>query len=452
MAEQSRASKKNRREFLKRSASSVGAFALGATYLPNRALGANDRIRLGIVGPGGRGGSLMGWARKLAESHNVEFTAVCDIWEKRRLAAARRVEEWNGRPPAVCRTLAEICDRKDVDALLIATADFQHCYHAAHAVLAGKDVYVEKPFGCDFDQVRRAHAVIAKSDRIVQVGTQSRGAGKYYSAAQFVQSGKLGQVTYVEIAEPIFQERWRIPNAETALTAADTDWKEFLCYLPASLPFNPRHYCEFRLFWPFSSGPFCQWMSHRIDLVNLVLGKLPVAAVSLGGVFLWKDGRTNPDTVQCLLEYPGGVLVSYHLRMGNSGGGRGITVYGTNGTLELDSGLAYGNGGGGLVIETGRVNGVQSYRTDATKVLKEKKEGGVKLEPGESVDYMGHFFDCVRSRQKPRGDIDAAYGHSVATILANQAYRTGSKMVYDSLRREIRPAGHAAPDSPIAAG
>jgi predicted dehydrogenase len=431
----------NRRRFLRESASSVGALALGTSYASTSTFGANERIRLGIVGPGSRGGSLMAWAHKLEAAHNVRFTAVCDIWNRRRTQAAKRVEAWNGRPPAVCRTIDELCDRKDVDAVIIATADFQHCFHAAVAVQAGKDVYVEKPFGCDFEQVKRAYDTIVRSDRVLQVGTQSRGAGKYYEAAKFVQSGRLGQVTYVEIAEPIFQQRWRIADSETSLTAADTDWNEFLCYLPKSLPFNPRHYREFRLFWPFSSGPFCQWMSHRIDLVNLVLGKLPIAAVSLGGVFLWKDGRTNPDTVQSLLEYPGGTLVSYQLRMGNRQNARGITIYGTQGTLELDSGLAYGDGGGGLVVESDRQHGATVFRVDSSRLLRAKQGGGEPLPRGEDIDYLGHFFDCVRSRKKPRGDIDAAFGHSVATILANQAYRSGCKMAYDPVRREMQPAG-----------
>ena len=426
----------DRRKFLRESASSVGALALGGAYVPASVMGANERLRLGIVGAGSRGGALMSWAHKLRDTHNVALVAVCDIWERRREQAAARLEQWNGRRPVVCRTIAELCDRADVDAVLIATADFQHCYHAALAVQAGKDVYVEKPFGCDFAQIRRAAEIIRQSDRIVQVGTQSRGSARYFEAANLVQSGRLGQVTYVEISEPIFQQRWRIPGAEQALTPNETDWEEFLAYLPPQTPFDARHYTEFRLFWPFSSGPFCQWMSHRIDLVNLVLGKLPISAVSQGGVFLWKDGRTNPDTVQCLLEYPGGVLVSYHMRMGNSAYGRGITFYGTAGTLELDKGIAFGGSSGGLVVEAGP----ESFRVDQSKRLRAKKEGALQLPAGPNIDYLGHFLDCVRSRQRPLGDIEAAYGHAVATCLANLAYRNNCKMLYDAQRGEMRAA------------
>lgn len=429
----------DRRGFLRESASSVGALALGSTVVAGSVLGANERINVGIIGTGSRGGTLLNWIQRLASTHNLRVTAVCDLWPKRREQAAKRVETWSSRAPAVCRNLAELCGRSDVDAVLIATADFQHCSHAASAVAAGKDVYVEKPFGCDFGQVHRAYESIRAADRIVQFGVQSRGQGKYYQAARFVQAGMLGQVTYVEIAEPICQQRWRI-EADDAPRPGEIDWAEFLTYLPGNTPVDGRRFREFRLFWPFSSGPFCQWMSHRIDLVNLVLGKTPTAAVSLGGVYLWNDGRTNPDTVQCLLEYPGGTMVSYHMRMGNSYNGRGITLYGTAGTLELDKAIAYGNGGIGAVAERQSDGPVPAFHVDRARLLKDKKSGGVSLDSPDNIDYLGHFFDCVRSRKQPRGDLRAAYAQSVATILANTAFRTGVKATYDPATHRLEPA------------
>lgn len=432
-----------RRAFLTRTASSVGAFALGTT----RSASAGDvgsRLRLGLIGCGSRGGSLLAWALRLAPTQHVTVTAVCDLWEKRRHAAASRVSAAGMPTPAECRTPSELCDRTDVDAVLIATPDFQHPYLASMAALSGKDVYVEKPFGCDFVQVQRAKLLIAGTDRIVQMGTQSRGDDKYAAAARFVQSGKLGQVTYVEISEPIFQQRWRVPNAENAVRADEIDWAEYLTYLPHDLPFESRYVAEFRLFWPFSSGPFCQWMSHRIDLVNLVLGSRPRSAVALGGVYLWKDGRTNPDTVQCLLEYPGGILCSYHMRMGNSHQGRGTTIYGTAGTLELESGIAHGNGGGGLVHENVSVTGERTFVVDSSRVLRARKDGGILLESAGSTDYLSHFFDCVRTRQQPRGNLESGVDHAFACILAHSAYRSQCKMILDDEGRTMTPANPAS--------
>lgn len=421
-------SRTDRRTFL---ATSAGALALGVPAVGSSRRSANDRINVGLIGCGSRGGTLLNWTRSLADSHNVRVTAVCDIWNRRREQAERNARTKFDNPVAACATLGELLDRTDVDAVLIATADFQHCYHAALAVQAGKDVYVEKPFGCDWEQVRQARAVIAASDRVMQIGTQSRGDGKYAAAARFVQSGKLGQVTYIEISEPIFQQRWRIPGSETSLTADEVNWAEFLAYLPQETPFNARHFREFRLFWPYSTGPFCQWMSHRLDLVNLILGKWPKSAVAQGGTYLWQDGRNTPDTVQALFEYPNRVLVSYHLRMGNSMGGRGMTIYGTAGTLDVEEGIAHGNGGGGLVIEGEAAELGRQYVIDATRRLKAKKAGGIPI-VGESFDYLGHFFDSVRNRTRPVGDVEAAYGMSIATLLAHDALRTGRRASYDA--------------------
>lgn len=433
----------DRREFLKESAGSVGALTLGV--LPAAARGAAaDRLRVGILGCGSRGGSLLAWTLKLAAPANVDVVAVADLWARRREAAAERVRQHTGRLPALCRTANELLERDDVDAVLIATPDFQHARQAADAARAGKDVYVEKPFGCDWAETCEAADQIAASGRVFQLGAQSFGSDRHVAAARFVQSGRLGQVTYVEIAEPIFQQRWRAVGSETILRQGDVDWREYLGRLPKDLPFNPRHYLEFRLFWPFSSGPFCQWMSHRIAMVNRVLGQTPIEAVSLGGVFLWKDGRTNPDTVQCLLKYPSGVLASYHMRMGNSHGGRATTIYGTAGVLEIESGIAHGAGGGGLVIEGPTREGEKTYHVDRGRLLKARREGGISLSGGEEVDFLADFFARVRDRRPTRCGLADAVGQSVATIMAARAYRESAVMRFDPSHQTMEPSGPAA--------
>jgi len=399
--------------------------------------GANDRINLGMVGPGGRGGSLMGWAHKLEESENVQFVAVCDIWNQRREAAAARIREWTGKDPLMCRTLADICAVDDVDALIIATADFQHAPHLAFAVEAGKDVYVEKPLGCDFEQIKKARDAVKKTGRVVQMGTQSRGDGKYWGCRELVKSGVLGTITYGEIYEPIFEERWRIRGSENSLTAEDTDWKEFQSYTyDPKRPFNARHYREFRLFWPYSTGCFCQWMSHKIDLVNLALDEMPKSAVASGGVYLWKDGRINPDTVQCLVQYPSGCMVTYHMRMGNKAGGRGPVLYGTCGSLDLRSGKATGDGGAGRVVTDNPDADMPSFHV----VGEDRIEEEIPVPDVPSVDQMQQFFQCIRTRERTRADIDAGFAHALATTMAGMAYRTGRRVEYDPGRDEVQLA------------
>jgi predicted dehydrogenase len=435
-----------RREFVGKTAAGAAAMSLGRwAFVPSRVWGANDRLGVGFVGMGARMGSLLEEVRRLSETHRLDLVAVCDIWNQRREAAAAKVQGWTGQQVAACRTLEEICARSDVDVLIIATADFQHAPHLAFAVRAGKDVYVEKPLGCDFDQIKDAWKAVQETGRVVQMGTQARGEGKYFGARDFIRSGKLGKVSYVEIAEPLFEQRWRIPGSENSLTEADTDWKEFQSYTyDPKLPFNARHYREFRLFWPYSSGCLCQWMSHKIDLVNLVLDELPRSAVCLGTLSVWNDGRNNPDTVQALLEYPSGVLVTYHMRLGNSQNGRGIFIYGTQGTMDLMGGRAYGDGGGGAVIKDRPEDVNSTFHVDSSTLLPKSQEGGVTWESPPDVHHIGHFFECVRSRERTRADIDAGFAHALATTMANLSYRYGCRMEYDAEKMELRKASGAA--------
>lgn len=421
---------------------SAGLATVGLTTLDaqsaERLLGSNDRISVGIVGAGNRGLALARWISQLATEQNVELTAVCDIWNRARDAGADYIEELTGRRPRKCRYLAEICDLADVDALVVATADFQHAPHTRQAVEAGKDVYVEKPFGCDFEQIKLARDAAKARGRIVQAGTQGRAEGLPWAARDFIRSGKLGKVSFVEVTNSLFEQRWRIPGSETSLSEKDTDWKEFLSYTP-EVPFDARKYREFRLFWPYSTGIFCQFMSHAVDLVNLVLDDVPKAAIATGGVFVWKDGRSNPDTAHCLVEYLGGCIFSYHMRLGNSANGRTLTFYGTNGTLDLHAGVAYGEGGLGEVVMKPGTHGVPELTVVANRRLPERRQGGVMLKAEPDGDHMVDFFECVRSRKQPRASIDAAFYHALATTMAGMSLRLKTRIEYDMTTDTLLP-------------
>ncbi len=179
-------------------------------------------------------------------------------------------------------------------------------------------------------------------------------------------------------------------------------------------------------------------MSHKIDLVNLALDELPKSAVAHGGVYLWKDGRTNPDTIQCLLEYPSGCLVTYHMRLGNSQNGRGTTIYGTKGTMALEQGIAYGDGGGGAVICKDPDAANPSFHVERSARLKSHKEGGVRWESPPRIDNMTDFVEAVRTRRRTRADIDAGFGHALATTMANLSYRSGCRIEYDAEKMALK--------------
>ena len=439
----------SRRKFIIRTAgSAMGCMALRPTKAASSGvLGANDRLSVGILGAGDWSETLIAWVEKLYKSDNVLITAVCDIWNQRREIAGSRIAQNTPNPPRLCRTMAEICDLADVDVLVIATPDFQHPFLTRQAVEAGKDVYVEKPFGCDFEQIKLARRAVKHTKRIVQAGTQQRSKGVVWAARDFVASGKLGKISYVEMSQPQFQQRWRIPDAEKSLSESNTNWAEFLCYTPP-VPFNPRYYREFRLFWPYSTGIFCQWMSHMIDLVNMVLGERPKAATAGGGIYVWQDGRNTPDTAQCLVEYPSGCLASYHMRMGNGSNAHPLLIHGTCGTLDLFSGVVYGDGAGGEVVLRNPGSANPQFVVDAARRLPERARGGLVLTAPPDGDHMSDFFAAVRSRKQPRAGIDSAFDHALATTMAGMSYRMGVRVQYDPVTDTVSPTESAGPTKP----
>ena len=424
-----------RREFLKKGAGAAGV-ALGvaaAGPFPGRVLGANERVRIGVVGPGSRASGLVQDCAKFCAELNMELVASCDIWNKARERGAAMIKKLTGNDAIQCRNLEEICDRKDIDALIIGTADFQHAKHCEYAVRAGKDVYVEKPLANDLKHAKDVLKAAKESDRIVQVGTQRRSEGNWPAAAEFIASGALGKVSYIEQSWNYFGARWRRGNVESEIKEEDTDWKRFLLDKPFR-PWNAHYYREFRLYWPFSSGIPCQWLSHTIDAIQWIMGgEYPKSVVAHGGVYVWRDGRENADTFQALLEYPGGYLVSYSTRFGNSAGEGGPIVYGTNGKLDVDSLTVSGDGGGGAVSIQENPREPHTVGVDPSKKIKDT----FTLKPHEGMDHMRNWMECVRMRKKPNADVEAGFSHSIPVIMAIKSLHEGRKVQYDGATQNV---------------
>jgi len=308
----------NRRSFLNQGATLViGAGALNvAASSYNRILGANDRISLGLIGAGRRGRELAWIVAKLKEK-NVEMTAVCDLWKVNREEAAAQATKDYGRAPRAFPYMDDLLALKDVDAALVATADFQHATHLKLVAEAGKDCYCEKPMANDLEEAKAARDAVIKHSRIAQIGTQHRSEPYQIAVRDFIKTGALGEVSKVEIVWNYHGPRWRGRSEVKEIREPDTDWRRWLLK-KAPRPFDPQIYFEFRLYKDFSSGIADQWMSHGIDLVHYFLDDhFPKSVVASGGVFVWKDGRENPDTFQALLEYPKGFMVSYATSFGN---------------------------------------------------------------------------------------------------------------------------------------
>jgi predicted dehydrogenase len=343
----------DRREFLKASGAVLATAAISARSYA-AIVGANDRVRVGVVGCGDRmlGGDIPAFVASQKDM-NFELVAVSDIWKHARETGAAKIEKMAGCAKLdTVRNNDELYARKDVDAVIIATADFQHARHGIEAVNAGRDAYVEKPTAHFMDDARDFRAAVHKSGKIVQVGTQRRSTPSYMKAAEYIKSGKFGDIVMVEMSWNVNQPgRWRRPDVVPLLKEEDTDWKRY-CMGRIKDPFDARKYLEFRLFWPYSSGIPDQWLVHQIDTVHWFTGlPHPRSVVANGGIYHWKDGRTNWDTMTAVFDYgplddlSKGFQVQYTSRFTNSAGGVKELYYSNGGMIDMDKQTVTPTGG-----------------------------------------------------------------------------------------------------------
>jgi predicted dehydrogenase len=442
-------SRTTRRDFIKTtSAAGAGvAFSNLDILRPERVLGANDRVRVAIVGASDRVmSSLVPSFQSLAESLNFELVAVCDIWKLRREEKPAEIAgKYKVKEPAKARNTEELYAMKDIDAVIVGTADFQHAYHAIEAIKAGKDVYAEKPFANIMSDAREALKVIGGSKQVFQVGTQRRSTPSYMRAKEYLETGKFGDIVMAEMTWNVNQPgRWRRPNVVPMLKEADTDWKRYLINRDPKIPFDARKYLEFRLFWPFSSGIPCQWMVHQIDTVHWFTGiPHPRSVVANGGVYLWKDDRKNFDTMTAVFDYHDAkkdksFQVLYTSRMTNSAGEIKEIYYSNGGTLNLDTNKVTPEGG----LKERQAKEMK-LRPNLLDPLTLSDEGGIETAANTGADkqttaHMRNWMECVRNRnQKTNADIHAAYNHSVALCMTIAALQTGKKVTFDDKKQEV---------------
>ncbi|MEW5901017.1 MAG: Gfo/Idh/MocA family oxidoreductase [Acidobacteriota bacterium] len=435
-----------RRDFIKTTGSAATALAAGIpAWSSGRVSGANERIRVGVVGFSDRARySLLPAFLHLAPGTNFELAAVSDIWRLRREEGAAFLEEKTGRKPASFRNNEEMYESGQVDAVIISTADFQHALHTIEAVDAGCDVYVEKPFANTMEDARAALAAVERSGRVVQIGTQRRSGRNYVLADAFLRSCSFGDIVTVEMIWNVNQPgRWRRPKLVEMAREEDVDWKRFLLNRPFE-PWNARKFVEYRLFWPYSSGIPCQWMVHQIDTVHWFTRlSRPRSVVANGGIYWWRDGRQNFDTLAAVFDYgplndaTKGFQAIYSSRMHNSAGGVKEIYFSNAGALNLETNKVTPDGG--LSREEAEAMGLKENRLAEMSLL----EGtGVETAAITGVDeatlaHMRNWMDCVRGRKKPNADIHAGYTHSVALCMTIAAMQTGKRATFSEERQEV---------------
>lgn len=460
---------KTRREFIKKIGLGTAALAastplIRAKSIPatksiipskamhyNRIIGANDRIRVGVVGFSGRfRGSLSRAFMANAKDMNMEIIGVSDIWDERRENGVAQLSDLQGNKVIGYRNNEELYEKSKTDAVIISTADFQHAYHTTEAVNSGRDVYVEKPLAESMADNQMVLKAVKETGKIVQVGSQRRSGYNYRAAADYIKSGKFGPIKVVNMNWNVNQpDRWRHPDTVGRLKESDVDWTRFLINRE-KIPFDPRIYIEYRLFWPYSSGIPGQWMCHQIDTVHWFSGfDHPRSVIANGGIYIWNDGRKNADTLTAVFEYgpqndpdpTKRFQVNYSSRFSNSAGGVKEIYYSNGGELNLDTNKVTPTGGltanhAEKFPEFGlKENMLPEFTLDASavKAVTSADTGTDDM----TVLHMRNWMECLRSRKQPNAPIEAGYNHSVASLMVTQALHTGKRVVFDEKNKKI---------------
>jgi predicted dehydrogenase len=444
----------DRRDFIRTSAAAAAGITMAAA-LPKEVLGANSRLRLGLIGCGSRGNYLLGEVFRSAQELNVEVAALCDVWKVNlERTAARVTQTQTGMPaPKTFARYSDLLALKDIDAVMIATPDFAHTEILIAATKAKKDAFCEKPMATVLDHAKTAMTLVRENKTIVQIGTQRRSDLRHQQGAKLIQSGILGTISEIEAAWHDAAPRWARPYDD--IRAADVDWEQYLMFLPKE-PFNPARFRRWHLYKDFTTGTPSLLGSHLMDVAIWFMNDpLPTSAVAHGGVYVWKDGREHADTIDCVLEYPKGFILNYSTRLGNKRLTPEVVFYGTKGTFDTESWTARGEGGGTDAI-TQEVHIPKPAGGPATRPATQQVSPALMMSQTSAqpqpaaglaqndprVEGEGHvknWLECIRSRATPNAPIEVGYSHSVASIMCLKAWETGRRQKYDPARMEIVP-------------
>jgi len=384
--------KVSRREFL-RGTSGAAVAALASTKLGRgAALGANDRITMGIIGSGGRGRGLM---QSCLRNKTVEFVAVNDVYEEMlrqglRVAGPNAKAYWDHR---------ELLDVKEIDAVIIASPEHLHARHLIDSVNAGKDAYCEKPMSHSIEEGGEMVKAVRKTDRIVQIGMQRRSSPALHQAKKLIYDGLLGEVSLVRAEW--FWHQGPLPKASEMQMRGKYDWEKFLGGAPKR-PFDPVRFRHWRMFWDYGGGIMTDQGTHLMDVIQWFMGQgTPRSAYSWGDVYQL-SGYETPDTFGAVFEYPRFTatwIVTYTNRWEN---GWRIFFQGSKGTMRVD--------------DFGCRVWKEPWEPDVEPV--QSLGGGIPTEP-----HVENFLECIRTRKEPNAPVEVGHAAVAGPHLANVAFR-----------------------------
>ena len=431
----------NRRDFMTSSlAIGVGAaFARSGFAQQPR---PSDRVTVGLVGAGARGQELM---QAAAQIPNVEVVAVCDAYTGRLDRARART---GGRATAY-DDYRQILDNKEIDTVLVATPDHWHLKMVVDALNAAKDVYVEKPLTFATDEGRKIAEAVRRTGRILQVGSQGISSATVAKAREYIQGGRLGQITMVRASynRNTAGGAWIYPIPPDA-TEHTVNWDQFLGPAPKR-PFSLERFFRWRCYWDYSGGIPTDLFVHLATTIHHVMdAKMPRHVFASGELYRWKESREVPDTVNAVLVYPEGFTANLSSTFNNqSSSESGFEILGTQGSIAFR--------GGTLTFSPENVNddnrwvvtswpealetayyadpAVQARETPATwkPTMKEGREIWNEWGQDATLVHLTRFFEAVRSRTAPVED--AMVGHRAAAVahLVNLSIREKRPVEWD---------------------
>jgi len=383
-----------RRTFL----ASAPGLMLGVRLAASGAWGANDRIRIGVIGTGGRARGLMTLLKRLPGN---DIVAICDVYEPRLLQAA----EIAGTTATKVVDYRRVLDNGEVDAVVIGTPDHWHKTITLDAVAAGKDVYVEKPVSHSIAEGTEMVSTIEASKQVVQTGTQQRSWDHWVLGKQIIDSGRLGQITFVHT----YWYQHATAGNYPAVSLDKLDWKRWLGPAPDQA-FRPERFYQWRHFWDYGGGCLTDLMTHWIDVVHWYMDvDAPLSATATGrnyNIRLWEA----PDTVNATLDFPKNFMAAY---------------LGTYVSRVDDGGLEFRGDRGTLKIDRARL---AFYRDDAAWVAgtnAPEPDIYIRSSGDGTLTHLANWLDCIRSRKTPNAHIRVAHQAARTAHIANAALRAG---------------------------
>ncbi len=416
-----------RRNVLKGAAAATALSAIPTLSLDaavhRRSIGANDRIRIGIIGCGDRGRNAhMKGINNHLKATNFEIVALADPWRVARETANGLVKEWFGRDAQQFVSYRDLLGVKDLDAVMIASTDIHHTDQLEAAAKAGLHAYVEKPLGVDFKEIKRAVDAVKKAGVTVQVGTQIRSLPVIAGARELYRTGIFGKLSRIEECRNAGRPYWYSYLKD--VREEDVDWKEFQGRTKKR-PFKSDLWSAWYGYYDYSRGPIPQLGAHFIDLANYITDiSFPLSCVCTGTLNpTWLDEHefTCPSVIQATWVYEGGFIVSSSNNMAH-GGGNVRKIYGDQGTLDITNWSR------------------PVYDCEGAPKRDGKIRGKNEVEAIERPDHFLDWLQCMRSGDTPNASIDAGYQHAVSVLMAQISYESGRKTIYDPVKRTIRTA------------